>query len=132
MGQVLELTITVLIELLNRGASTQIEARQIIIEDNKKTLGQLIVQLKKQTRVSPETEEALSTALDARNYIAHEFFLRVTDAYASDDANAAAVLLIKDKLQKIVIGTAITHAFLDALTHHLGVAKSDVLIRQDI
>ena len=132
MGQALELNLTVLIELLNRGYDANIETREIVLEDNKRTLGQLIALLKKRGSASPETSQALTEALEARNYIAHHFFLRVVDAFHEPKANAAALELLNTKLKQVMVGTAITQAFVEGFTQSLGRNLSDVRIRQDI
>jgi len=132
MGQVLELNLGILIDLVNRGRGSFVDARKLIVEENKKTLGQLVAELRKRATVSAETEHALSAALEARNYIAHDFFLRVVDAFTNDSTHQQAMELLKGKAKQVAIGAAITQGFVQGLTEHLGGKMADVLIRQDI
>ena len=132
MGQVLELNISALIELLNRGYNANIAAESIILGEDKRTLGQLVVELKKRCSVSPEGVEALRTSLKARNYIAHELFIRVTDAFRDEGAHVDALELVKVKTREIAVGTAITQGFVSGLCQALDMKLSDLRIRQEI
>ena len=85
-GQLLELNVRSLISLLNRKLNANLDADAIIVSEDKVTLGRLIERLRPHAEFSGDTEAALAEALGARNCIAHDFFIRHTDAFSSDEA----------------------------------------------
>jgi hypothetical protein len=132
VGQVLEVNVRSLISILNIQASASIDADAIILSENKRTLGQLIEKLRPLAQFCSDTEIALSTALSARNYVAHEFFISHNDAFSNDDAMQEAVADLHAREREILVATAITSAFVKGFCQVFNIELSDVLIRQDI
>lgn len=132
MAQALELYVATLADILNRHFNAQIDADEIILRESKKTLGQLIIELKKRASLSAEAASALAEALEARNYIAHECFIRINGAFSNEEAFAAALGLLKERGKRVAVGTAIAQGFVCGFCEALGIELSNVLIRQDI
>ena len=132
VGQVLEINVRSLIIILNRQTDADIDADKIFLAEDKKTLGRLIEKLRLLAKSCSDTEVALSTALAARNYIAHDFFIRHNDAFTCDNAMEQALATLKEREKEILIATAITSAFVQGFCQAFKMQLSDVLIRQDI
>ena len=132
VGQVLEINVRSLIAILNRGSGTDLDADALILAEDKKTLGRLIEKLRPMGQFCSDTETALTIALAARNYIAHDFFIRHNDAFSSDDVMQKAVASLKERKREILIATAITSGFVQGFCQAFNIQLSDVLIRQDI
>ena len=131
-GQVLEINVRSLIAILNRQTAAGLDPDLIVLAEDKKTLGRLMEKLRPLAKSCSDTENALSTALAARNYIAHDFFIRHNDAFSSDDAMQQAITALKEREKEILIATAITSAFVQGFCQAFNIKLSDVLIRQDI
>jgi|GEM_PF-6910136 len=54
-------------------AESCVEARDEILRADRKTLGQLLIQLRKRVTISPSFDDCLKRTLDARNFFIHEF-----------------------------------------------------------
>ena len=132
VGQVLEINVRSLISILNKYASAEIDADAIVLSEDKRTLGRLIEKLRPLAQFCSETEAALSTALAARNYVAHEFFIRHNDAFSNAEAMQEALASLHAREREILIATAITSAFVKGFCQAFNIELSDVLIRQDI
>lgn len=131
LAQVLEFNISTLIKLLNEYGKANIDGIPLIVGDDKRTLGQLIVALKKHVSIDAAGLEALTNALNERNYLAHEFFIRNVDAFQGEFSSARASKDIKERAKIIAIGTAITSSFVQGLCKALNIPMSAVQVRQD-
>jgi len=131
-GQVLEINVRSLISILNRHASAEIDADAIVLSEDRRTLGRLIEKLRPLAQFCADAEAALSAALAARNYVAHEFFIRHNDAFSREEAMQEALASLHAREKEILVATAITSAFVQGFCQAFNVELSDVLIRQDI
>jgi len=132
LAQTLELNISTLISILNRQFQAGIDERQLILADDRRTLGQLIREMKKHGDLNQEATDTLSDALEARNYVAHHFFIRNVAALSSEVACTSALALLDKRTKQIAAGTAVTSGFVQAFCHTFKIKPSDVLFRQDI
>ena len=131
IAQTLETHISALIAILNERFHAQIDAEQIILADDPRTLGQLIRELKRHGDLGGEGADILKEALDARNYITHHFFMRNIYAFSSDNAYTAALAALSKHTKQIAAAAAITSGFVQAFSEHFNIKLSDVLVRQD-
>lgn len=132
VGQVLDINVRSLISILNRHASADIDADAIVLSEDKRSLGRLIEKLRPLAQFCSDTEAALSAALAARNYVAHEFFIRHNEAFSSGEVMQEALACLHAREKEILIATAITSAFVQGFCQAFNIELSDVLIRQDI
>ena len=132
LAQALELSISLLISILNRQFLAGIDERQLILADDRKTLGQLIREMKKHGDLNQEAADTLSEALEARNYVAHQFFNRNVEAFKSEAGCIAALEHLDKQTKKIAAATAVAGGFVQALCQTFNIKPSDVLVRQDI
>jgi hypothetical protein len=131
LAQALELNISALISILNQKFHAGIDARQIILADNRRALGQLIREMKKHGDLNQEAADTLSKALEARNYVAHHFFTRNIEAFRNEVACASALELLDKRTKQIAAATAVTGGFVQAFCQAFKIKLSDVLVRQD-
>ncbi len=131
VAQTLEMNISALIAILNERFHAQIDERQIILANDRRTLGQLILELKKHGDLDGNAAETMRDALDARNYITHHFFTRNIYAFSDDDAYASALAALDKRTKQIVAAAAVTSGFVRAFSDALKIKLSDVLVRQD-
>src|SRR3990167_5859543 len=129
LAQTLEVIISALVSILNRHFHAAIDEKQLILAEDRRTLGQLIQEIKKHATLDQAAIEALSEALEARNYVAHHFFIRNVEAFSSNAACAAALTLLDKRAKQIAIATAIMSAFVQGFCEALKINPSDVLIR---
>lgn len=132
LAQTLEFNISTLISIMNRHYQAHIEGAPLIVGDDKRTLGQLIREIQKRAEIEQAAIDALSEALEARNYIAHHFFVRNIAAFTDSSQCIEAIAALRKRAKQIAIGTAITSAFLQGFCKALNIKQSDVLIEQDI
>jgi hypothetical protein len=131
IAQTLETNISALIAILNERFDAQIDERQIILSDDRRTLGQLIHALKKHGELGGEGADILKEALDARNYITHHFFMRNIYAFSSEVAHIAALAALNEHTKQIAAAAAMTSGFVQAFSEHFNIKLSDILVRQD-
>lgn len=132
LAQALELNIRVLISLLNSNFGTDLDQDGLILRDDKKTLGRLITELKKHASLDDEGSKALETALEKRNYIAHEFFNRNVSAFSDKEAYKQSLRNLTADTKTIAIATAITQAFMQGFCEALKVDINEILVKQRI
>jgi len=132
LAQTLEFNISTLISIMNRRFQAHIEAAPLIVGDDKRTLGQLIREIQKRAKIDQGAIDALSEALEARNYVAHHFFIRNIAAFTDSGQCSETIASLKKRAKQIAIGTAITSAFVQGFCEALNIKQSDVLIEQDI
>lgn len=132
LAQTLEFNISTLISIMNRHYQAHIEGAPLIVGDDKRTLGQLIREIQKRAKIDQGGIDALSEALEARNYVAHHFFIRNIAAFTDSGLCGEAIAALKKRAKQIAIGTAITSAFVQGFCEALNIKQSDVLIEQDI
>jgi len=128
----LETSLRAFIEVVNRRFDAHIDAEQIILAEDRQTLGRLIEQLKRHVEINLEFTDALAEALEARNYIAHQFFIRNASAFKDEAACASALRLLDERTNKIVAVAGATSGFTQRFAETFGVKLSDMVARQDI
>jgi ribonuclease HI len=132
LAQALEFNISTLISIMNRHYQAHIEGAPLIVGDDRRPLGQLIREIQKQAKIDQAGIDALSEALEARNYVAHHFFIRNIAALTDSSLCSEAITALKKRAKQIAIGTAITSGFVQGFCEALKIKQSDVLIEQDI
>jgi hypothetical protein len=101
-SQRLEYSIAFMMLLLNNELNLSDKEQDDKIDNymeslSKKTLGNLIRELKKISNVSNEFEERLSEALDARNYLIHKFFNDQNEKLLTSIGREEALKTLKSK-----------------------------------
>lgn len=69
-------------------------------EMGKKTLGQLIADIRRHIAVSSELENALAAALQERNYIAHHFFASHDVDFMSDNGRVDMIRELRESIMR--------------------------------
>jgi len=131
LSQALETSIRALIEVVNQRFDAHIDERQIILAEDRHTLGRLIDELKKHGDLNQGFTDTLSEALAARNYIAHHFFIRSVGAFRDEAGCVSALQLLDERTKQIAAATAVTSGFVRSLSATFNVKLSDVVVRQD-
>lgn len=131
LAQTLEFNIAALISIMNEHFNARISGEPLIVGEDKRTLGQLIRELQKRATLDQPGIDALSEALDARNYVTHHFFIRNVGAFSDERLCVEAVGALKARAKQIAIGAAISSAFVQGFCEALQIKQSDVLVRQD-
>jgi len=132
LAQTLEFNISALITIVNQHYKAGIKVAPLVVGDDKRTLGQLIREVQKRASLDQAGAEALAEALEARNYVAHQFFIRNIAAFSNEATCGEAIKSLRARAKQIAIGTAISSAFVQGFCEALKIKQSDVLIRQDI
>ena len=131
LSQALETSIRALIEVVNQRCDAHIDERQIILAEDRQTLGRLIDELKRHGDLNQGFTDTLSEALAARNYIAHQFFIRNVGAFRDEAGCGSALRLLDERTKQIAAATAVTSGFVTSLSATFNVKLSDVVVRQD-
>lgn len=132
LAQTLEFNISALISIMNRHYGAHIEDAPLIVGGDTRTLGQLIREIQKRATLDQAGIDALSEALEARNYVAHHFFIRNIGAFTDSGLCSEAIAGLKKRAKQIAVGAAITSAFVQGFCKALNIKESDVLVEQDI
>lgn len=91
----------------------------ILENEEKKTVGQLIVMLRKHLKVSEGVEESLQDALAARNLIIHRYFTDNLERMAQPDEHATLVREIRNQRKKVRDCTQLLDPFVKGLAEGL-------------
>jgi hypothetical protein len=129
VAQMLEASLRALVTVLNRRFDAHIDEQQIILAEDRHTLGRLIEQFKTQAELNDDFVSLLAEALEARNYIAHEFFIRHLSALSDEAAYVPALRILDERTKKIVAAAGVVSGFAKKFAERFG---ADVVIRQDI
>lgn len=132
LAQTLELSIAALVSVLNRQFNSRIDEQQIILGNDRRTLGQLIREMKKHGDFNREATETLSKALEARNYVAHHFFNRNVEALRSEAGCTLSLALLDKRTKQIAAATAVMGGFVQCFCQTFKIKLSDLLVRQEI
>lgn len=131
LAQALEFNLSALTSILNKHFNAKIDGRPLIVVEDKRTLGQLIRELRRVATLDKPGVNALSQALEARNYVTHHFFIRNIEAFSSEALCSQAIAMLKIRAKEIAVGTAISSAFVQGFCEALKIKQSDILVRQD-
>ena len=129
LAQVLELNLSVLISILADQFSVSLDA-QLILHDDKRTLGQLIAALKKHGHLDDHGSLILGNALEKRNYITHEFFNRNAYALTDEESYQVAMDQLAADKHTIALATAIVLGFVQGFCKEFYIELLDILVRQ--
>jgi hypothetical protein len=125
LAQVLETSIVALITMSRHGLS-EAEADLVLPED-RLTLGVLMRDVGK-AGLDQVGMDALSEALDARNYVAHQIFIRHTHAFEDQHAYDAALSTLEAKQHVIAAAVGL---MLGLSQGFAAGTRTRVLVRQD-
>lgn len=129
-SQMLEQQLDLAVAILNKTLSLQIDARSLAAPANTRPLGRLIGALTKAFSGEFSGRSQLSEALEARNRVVHDFFVRNNDAFSDLDIYERALAALRADSRKIAAAAALMHqTYLDLCSKH-GVDESKVSIRQ--
>lgn len=131
LSQALETNIRALIEVVNQRCDAHIDERQIILAEDRHTLGRLIDELKQHGDLGQGFKDTLSEALAARNYIAHDFFIRNVGAFRDEAGCVSALQLLAERTKEIAVAAVVTSGFVKSFSATFNVKLSDVVVRQD-
>ena len=129
-SQMLEQQIQLAVAILNDSLTLQLDSYSLAAPDSKNTLGHLIRALSKATDGEFHGQAILAEALEARNRIVHEFFVRNNDAFSDLGVYAQALAALRADGRKLSEGALLMHKTYLALCTKLGVEESRVAIRQ--
>jgi len=82
---------------------------------SKKTLGQLISEVRNHVNISKQLEEEMNQLLQKRNYIAHEFFVRHDTNFMSSNGRVEMI----EELREITKNTQTVDNKVESITHSL-------------
>jgi hypothetical protein len=129
-SQMLEQQLSLAVAVLNDALTLQIDARSLAAPDHKQSLGKLIGALDKATEGQFRDRPVLTDALEARNRVVHEFFVRNNDAFSDLDVFARALSALRADSRKISAGAVLMHETYLTLCSKYGIDESRVAIRQ--
>ncbi len=132
LAQGLEMNIRIIVELVNRKSKSKIDVALIVDATEKRTLGQLIHEMKKLGDLDSGAAASLRDALESRNYIAHHFFVRNARALNGGPETKAALEVLKAHTVRIAAATAMASGFVHAFCQSFNVDRSTILVEQDI
>ncbi|PCJ28182.1 MAG: hypothetical protein COA96_01345 [SAR86 cluster bacterium] len=130
LSQVFELHLRILISIFNDNFGTEIDEDALILKEDKKTLGVLLKELKKKTSLDQAGKEIFQEALQKRNYIAHDFFIKNTFAFEGQEEFEIVMEKLKEDQTVIIKATLISQGFVEGICQALKIDKSSILIKQ--
>jgi len=118
--QDLEMFLTVVVKLVFEEDS--IKARDAILKSDKKTMGQLLYELRKQVRIADDFDLALKRTLDSRNSFVHEFSHKYN--LTSQDGVSGAIDFLLKSMQDLEEVTYVMKTAIVIYGHQRGVLSS--------
>lgn len=131
VAQAMDVFISTICAIARDKFDLQLDESSFVVGEHRKTLGRLLNELKDLVTLDDSAIVEISAALEARNYIAHEFFNRNIEAFDSLESYERALLSMDKLLKKVVFGCAITTGFAQGLCQALNLPQSSILVRQD-
>jgi hypothetical protein len=92
--------------------------KSVIDDVDKRTFGNLLIQIRKTVTISEEIEQTVTEALEKRNYLIHRFFRKHNFAINSEEGRQAMNIELDD----IYRALNLAHALLYGMTHTLNQA----------
>lgn len=132
LGQTLEFSTRTLISVLNDNFDSKIDIDGLIVKSDKKTLGRLIGELKKHAKIDESGCEILESALNIRNYIAHDYFIKNNALFSDVEYRAHAMNKLESDVKSLATGTAIMMGFLEGFCSSLNIDLSTILVQQSM
>lgn len=130
-SQLLESQLRLVLAVLEDELEVQIDYRSLAAPDNKKPLGKLMSALSSAGTTSPGARDVLADAIQARNRIAHQFFVRNVDATTDAQVFAAAHSALLADSEALSAGAATAHALLIELCRVRGIDDNSLVVKQD-
>lgn len=130
LGQVLELQMRVLVSILNDNFGSDLNQDGLILYEDKKTLGFLIKELQKYSSLDEDGGKILKSALESRNYIAHDFFNKNVNAFSDDQEFARVTEKLTKDSKLIAEATAMITAFVNGFCEALQINIEQILVKQ--
>ena len=121
-----------MITILNERLDTNIAADSLIIGDDRRTLGELIKKLRRHVTLNEDAADMLAAAIEARNHVSHQFFIRSLDAFSDDEACQTAMRVLDKKTKQILIAAGITGELVKGFCETFKINRASFLVRQDI
>ena len=132
LAQTLELQVATLISIVNEHFKSEIDVDGLIVPDHRKTLGQLMQQLRSLGTVDGNGKQVLEDALQKRNHIAHDFFNKNIYAFSVDEVFQHTKTTLNADTKTIATGVAVTQGWLMALCEALKIDKHKIFFKQDV
>lgn len=129
-SQMLEQQIDLSLAILKDTLELQIDAHSLTAPDNRQSLGQLMGALAKACGGAFHGHRVLRAALEARNRVVHEFFVRNNDAFTDLEVFARALEALQEDCEKLSAGAHLMHETYLDLCSKSGIDESRVSIRQ--
>ena len=128
--QLLESQLKIVLALLNDKLTLQLDFHSLAAPDDRRTLGHLIRAIGQFDEVPPDAHDLLAHALDARNRIVHDFFIRNVDAFASDSVHREALSALNEDDGRLSACAMLVHSIYQRLCERLGIDDNRIVIRQ--
>jgi hypothetical protein len=93
---------------------------------DRKTLGQLLCEVRRKVTVPQETEEALAKALDDRNLLSHRFFAQHADDFLSDCGRGDMIAELRSMATRLQTADRLVDELAIPLWERLGVTRERV------
>jgi|GEM_PF-5155724 len=123
LAQTLELQVATLISIVNEHFDADIDVEGLIVPDHRKTLGQLLQQLRSHGRIDGNGEQILNEALKKRNHITHDFFNRNIYAFSVPEVFDQTKLALEADTRTIAMGVAVTQGWVLGFCEALKIDK---------
>lgn len=132
LGQTLEFLTRTLVAVFNDNFDVELEIEALVIQEDRKTLGQLIGVLKKHADIDDVGVSILKKALLKRNYIAHEFYIKNNYLFSDSEHRQKVYEALVEDTKTIAVGTALMSGFVEGFCESLSIDKSKILVKQSI
>jgi len=132
LAQTLELQLAALISIMNDRFDADLDVDGLIVPDHRKTMGQLLQQLRSVGTLDMHGEQALRDALDKRNHIVHHFFNTNTYAFSVAEVFESTQAKLRADTKAIAIGVAVTQGWVLGLCEALKIDKGKILFKQAV
>lgn len=127
LSQVLDVSVRALIGVSLRDTFDETE-KVLTISDSRATLGYAIRAITELGVLDGVGLTALRVALEARNYVAHEMFIRHTHAFTDDHAYDEALSALMAKQKDIAIATGLMSGLAQGVAR---ATRTRIRVRQD-
>jgi hypothetical protein len=132
LGQTLEFLTRTLVAVFNDNFDVELEIEALVIQEDRKTLGQLIGVLKKHADIDDVGVSILKKALLKRNYIAHEFYIKNNYLFSDSEHRQKVYEALVEDTKTIAVGAALMSGFVEGFCESLSIDKSKILVKQSI
>jgi hypothetical protein len=100
---------------------------EILEDKNKRTAGQIVNLLRKKIKLSDGLEEAISDALNARNYIIHRFLTDNTEKFLNETTREEVRRDLRNLRRKVRVADGMLRPFINSFSEALdGIKIEDI------